>query len=202
MSTRGLLATLGAVAFLALAAETAHAAAPSYCALYAREYAIYAVQDVTAVGVRQIMEDLAYFRCLNQDDDPPFPARSAYYSGGAGQGSTVVARAGDAGAGPEAVAIAAASGPLIGTPRAPARDTGVDAAITTGAISAPPTPASPPTAVIAAAAKQGAYQGSGLTPWTPEWQAWCAKFFPRSWDPLTGTVVHGSSTTGERVLCK
>ena len=53
-----------------------------------------------------------------------------------------------------------------------------------------------------AAAARPVYQGSGMTAWTPEWRTWCAKYFPNSWDPRTGTVIHASSTVGERVLCK
>jgi hypothetical protein len=44
------------------------------------------------------------------------------------------------------------------------------------------------------------YHGSGAAPWTPEWKAWCARNFPNSWDPQTGTVLNYGSD--RRELCR
>lgn len=78
----------------------ASAAPPAYCALYAREYAasrIGAPSDSNEVTAIERLQDQAYFRCLNQDVEPPFPETSAYFgaslgdiagdtSGGIGEG--------------------------------------------------------------------------------------------------------------------
>ena len=81
MGPRGPLVALAALGILTLAAGTASAAAPAYCALYAREYAIDTVQPQAAAAMLQSVQDQAYYRCLNQDDDPPLPQQSAYFGG-------------------------------------------------------------------------------------------------------------------------
>jgi hypothetical protein len=168
------LVLAGAFAFSGLILTSAEAASPAYCALYAREYAI---QTVAATGasesVHPAVESQAYYRCLNADEEPPLPRPLAYTGGPAS------ADAGSIGRSP-------APDETLGVrPSLPASDDAAVASIGTASASAAPV-----------------YRGSGLPPWTPEWAAWCAKYFPRSWDPKTGTVVHGSSTTGERVLCR
>jgi len=166
MPTRELIAASGAVAFFAVAAEAAHAAAPSYCALYAREYAIDAAQDVSAVGLRQIMEDLAYFRCLNQDEDPPFPAKSAYFSAEAGITSAGGASVAGVDAALTTGAIAAASGLVVSAPRLAATGVAPDAATNSDPVRPSPKPPSTPTAVIAAAPKTATgYHGVRPLPW-------------------------------------
>ncbi|HVZ12909.1 MAG TPA: hypothetical protein VG894_00465, partial [Bauldia sp.] len=70
----------GAVVWMA-AASPAWAASPAYCALYAREYAVARIGPVTSdqsASASKRVEDQAYFRCLNLDDEPEFPATSAY----------------------------------------------------------------------------------------------------------------------------
>jgi hypothetical protein len=44
------------------------------------------------------------------------------------------------------------------------------------------------------------YHGSGKAPWTAEWKAWCARNFPNSWDPDTGTILNYGA--GRRELCR
>ena len=69
------LAGLGLVA-LSTAAE---AASPAYCALYAREYANQMVQEGAAPGITVSVQDQAYYRCLNRDEEPAMPTASAYF---------------------------------------------------------------------------------------------------------------------------
>ena len=65
----------------------AWAAPPAYCALYAREYASAKIDSpVTTddVAALERLQDQAYFRCLNADNEPPFPETSAYFGASMG----------------------------------------------------------------------------------------------------------------------
>src|SRR5438477_4010175 len=210
----------------------AQAAAPAYCALYAREYAKETVQDVAAFGMRQSVEDQAYYRCLNQDDDPPLPRASAYFASDQPSWTPNAAGRVAASLAPPTVAVvpAATNKPLIAPVPNADSDTALFATIPTSPggsgvttpqpptvlaaleddatpalkpVAAPPAPkiagnalpkpaavpvappAPPPvnpstTTIVAAAGPDASaasvYQGSGLTPWTPEWESWCAKY--------------------------
>jgi hypothetical protein len=67
-----LLAPLAALALCGFAG-TASAASPSYCALYAKEYARFAVSDSQGSVSETHVHDRAYSKCLNMDDEPPLP---------------------------------------------------------------------------------------------------------------------------------
>lgn len=65
------------------AVSSAWAAAPGYCALYAREYVRAAagvplVRDDVPDGLSRL-ENRAYYRCLNLDEAPELPSASIYY---------------------------------------------------------------------------------------------------------------------------
>src|SRR6476646_3537771 len=62
-----------------MAGEAAQAASPTYCALYGREYGLATVQPAAAPGMLASVQNQAYYRCLNQDEDPPLPKTSAYF---------------------------------------------------------------------------------------------------------------------------
>jgi hypothetical protein len=234
METRVSFILAAALAFTATAMVAASAASPEYCAHYAREYAIDTVQPAAAIGLRQSVEDRAYYRCLNQDEDPPLPTASAYYDPSElrarvsstppsplrGQvqpdpprNSSATAKQSTIASQPQATKLAVPPAQQTGASVAKSSPDRmpVDPVVTGSTGSAPRATYSivPPwlrptarTADVAAAPAKPTYKGSGLQPGTAEWAAWCAKYFPRSWDPETGTVVHGSTTTGERVLCK
>jgi hypothetical protein len=170
-----LLVVCGAFATAMLMAGAASAAAPAYCALYAREYATQTVQPSAAVGMLQSVQDQAYYRCLNQDEDPPLPQTSAYFG-------TDLAKP---------VKSASATPPLP-TPAPPPTSDPAPKPTTTPVVKA--STARAPTAAAAP------YHGSGLTAWTPEWAAWCANNFPNSWDAKSGTILRYDSDTRE--LCK
>ena len=78
MTIKGLLLIAGSLGIGMIAADAASAASPAYCALYSREYAIDSVQAAAAPGMLQSVQDQAYYRCLNMDEDPPLPQKSAY----------------------------------------------------------------------------------------------------------------------------
>lgn len=190
-----------AVVLLAAAAGGAEAAAPTYCALYAREYA----NQFTAAagekpGSEPKIQDEAYYRCLNMDQDPQMPATSAY-SG-------------------TSLDPSAQGGPLEPVPAGQTVATQeTAAAIATTAVPAataspapPATSAAPPavapamkTADSGSATDGGSTKGrsyipKGIDPWTPKWQAACKKYFPNSFNEKDGTIVpHGSP---KRVFCQ
>src|SRR3977135_3647722 len=74
-----LLLSFSGFAVAAIGSSGALAASPAYCALYSREYAVDTVQPTAASGMFQSIQDQAYYRCLNQDEDPPLPQKSAYF---------------------------------------------------------------------------------------------------------------------------
>ncbi len=165
-------AAVGALA-LVLCAETASAASPAYCALYAREYANqFEEQAVSPNAAALRVQDQAYYRCLNLDEDPEFPATSAYF-----------------GADTEAI--------LSGNDA-----TGVVAEGGTSADEFIDPPAEPevvanPERVASASKPRRSGRGSGYDPWTPEWVDWCEAHY-RSFDPETGMV---KTYAGVRKLC-
>ncbi len=76
---RMFLVAMAGLGFAALTAGTASAASPAYCALYAREYANQMVDVDASAKVEINVQDQAYYRCLNQDEDPALPSASAYF---------------------------------------------------------------------------------------------------------------------------
>ncbi len=72
------LILIGGLGVVACAGNAACAASPTYCALYAREYAHQSGPLGADPGTPKV-EDLAYSRCLNSDEDPPLPQGSAYF---------------------------------------------------------------------------------------------------------------------------
>ncbi len=163
---------LAGVGLLA-AGGIAEAAAPAYCALYAREYANqFAAAAGGKPGSEQRIQDEAYYRCLNLDEDPELPKTSAYY------GVDVLP---DGVGGPlEPIAEGDIDEPM---------DAATDTADVIPADNAQPKPAAAP-------AKKQAQNNGGKPGWTsgaafgtPEWSAWCKAHFPNSFDEKTGTIV-------------
>lgn len=177
---KAFIAPLAGFGLIAIAAAgAAHAAAPAYCALYAREYANQFTDAAgQPVGSEQRIQDEAYYRCLNQDEEPELPATSAYSGTGL-----------DAGAqgGPfEPLAVRS-----VAAPAAVAKD-GPPA-------SAAPRDAPSKSQQASNTPPKRSYYGSGLAPWTPEWKAWCQAHFPNSFDEKTGTIL---PYNGPRTVCR
>lgn len=187
---KSLIASLAGLAVLATAGA-AVAAPPEYCALYAREYAN---QFSAAVGEKpgseQSIQDEAYYRCLNMDQEPEMPPSSAYYGtsiDATGQGGPLEPIAGDAGT--------TGGDP----PPAPAKQGAAAAAGNDGAPSDRPVPPKPVTKTANSAPSGRSYTG-GLEPWTDQWRATCRKYFPNSFNEKDGTILpHGST---KRVFCR
>jgi hypothetical protein len=176
---KSLIVPLVGLALLAATAGTAMAAAPEYCALYAREYANqFALAAGEKSGSEPKIQDEAYYRCLNMDEEPAMPATSAYSDlpiGTADQG-----------------------GPLEPVPGAAAAG---DAAPPTDDTTAVPAaaPNMPLTKTADNTPSKRTYT-SGKQPGTPEWAAWCRKYFPHSFNEKEGTILPFGST--KRVFCK
>lgn len=160
-------------ALVLLSAEAASAASPAYCALYAREYANqFEVQAVSPDATALLVQDQAYYRCLNLDEDPEFPATSAYFGADfeailSGEAAATVVSEGDTSA-----------AEIIEPP-------------------AEPEVVEKPKRVASASVPRRPGRGSGYDPWTPEWFDWCEAHY-RSFDPETGYV---KTYAGVRKLC-
>ena len=184
---KSLIAPLAGVAFLAAAVGTATAAPPAYCALYAREYANQFAQAAgEPPGTEQRIQDEAYYRCLNLDQEPEMPASSAYYGTSvdtAGQGGPLEPATGNA-------APATANAAPATANAAPAGGNGA-------AVDASPSKLANKTADNRPV--KHSYT-SGEQPWTPAWQAWCHDHYPHSFNEKDGTIVPFG--TSKRQLCK
>jgi hypothetical protein len=161
------LVRLTGLGLAALTAGTASAASPAYCALYAREYANQMVDVGASAKVAINLQDQAYYRCLNQDEDPALPTASAYF------GSEV-----------ENPAPARSLATIAKGKPSPS-----DTKRASGGEASPPQKAS----LVAATSSGG--RSRGLVRWSPQWVAKCKKYYPNSFDPKTGTVLpyHASS---------
>jgi hypothetical protein len=169
----------------------AEAASPAYCALYAREYASARVDMAAgdqAEGARQRVEDQAYYRCLNLDDEPEFPTTSAYF----GTEDMDQAIGGPFEAISEGDADTGDSTPIDTDPNA--------TAATDPADGPQPTVKPKPKPTQTASAGSGSGKGpasSGLKPWSDEWLTWCKAHY-KSFNATTGMVV---TLSGDRRMC-
>jgi len=167
-------AALAGLGLLLAMAGAARAAAPAYCALYAREYAN---QFTTAAGqpsgAEQRIQNEAYYKCLNMDQEPDLPPTSAY----SGTDLDATAR----------------GGPLEDLPTNSVAATEAQSDPAAGTITpAKPKLSTPP---------KRQYYGSGLAAWSPEWKSWCQAHFPNSFDEKTGTILP-SNGGGKRIFCR
>lgn len=169
-SKRLILAMAGALTGSVFGAGAAGAASPAYCALYAREYtAQFSTGSASdeAVASEFRIQEQAYSRCLNLDEEPAFPEASAYF-----------------GASMEQI-LGGIGGPLEEIAEG---DTDYDD------IAAPdePKPARTAAAVAAAPSQQTAARSGGggtVKRFSPEWIAWCKAHYPNSFDPISGLVT-------------
>jgi len=171
------------IALLAGGIGTATAAAPAYCALYAREYtaqfATGSDADAAIASEYRILEQ-AYSRCLNLDVEPAFPETSAYFGASVGQ------------------IVAGTSGPFEEIAEG---DTNLedDPPIDEPAlIPAEPAAVAEPLAIRTATRDGTSGNGGTLQKFSPEWQTWCKEHYPNSFDPISGMVT---PFEGEPRLC-
>jgi hypothetical protein len=165
LSGLGLLAT----------GTAASAASPAYCALYAREYAaskISAPVAGDAAGALQRVQDQAYYRCLNQDEDPAFPETSAYF------GADVDDIFG---------------GVFVGGPFAEIEQGDAAGDIPDEPVEKAAAPAKP----VQTASSSRKSGSSGREPWSAEWVSWCKEHY-RSFNEETGMIL---TFSGDRKMC-
>jgi hypothetical protein len=190
MKTSVAFALLSSPVLILLAASSpASAASPAYCALYAREYAGSRVgTPVTTddAGALQRVEDQAYYRCLNQDEAPQFPATSAYF----GAPLEDITGAGTGVGGPFQALQIEQKGKAGGTVGA---KPGTTAAAPANSVDGKATEVADIVTPPAPLAKKGGHGSQG----SPEWVSWCKAHY-RSFDQATGYVL---TLSGDKKLC-
>jgi len=170
-----IVAPLAAIAAVGFGVGAASAASPAYCALYAKEYVKHAAIDSQGSLPPTLIHDRAYHKCLNLDDEPMLP--TAYMDPTTdGIGGPFVVEEGDADVGDTVVDEQTTEEPQVGE---------------TAALEADPEPVKKSTSK---------WNGSGYAMWSPEWKAWCAEHFPKSFDPTTGTII--PYKTGVQTECR
>lgn len=199
---RAIIVSLAGLAALALGVGAASAASPTYCALFAKEFVKRTAADRLEGVTRQRVQSRAYHKCLNRDDEPLLPMH--YAAPGA-----AVATDDDA----------AGDKPPLPPKKAAVQEPKAEAAPANKTASLEPTPKpaaesgeEEPTSTMGRvvdvmrswwkrppSVSAQVLGGSGLTMWTPNWERWCKKHFPNSFDPKTGTVV--PRDTGVRTRC-
>ncbi|HVY20177.1 MAG TPA: BA14K family protein [Bauldia sp.] len=132
-----------------------------------------------AAGARERVEDQAYYRCLNLDEEPEFPTTSAYF--GTADDEAI--------GGPfEAIAEGDADVPDEPDTAPPVMDS-KPVVVTT--------PAVKPKQQTASASIRKGPSSSGLTAWSDEWLTWCKAHY-KSFNATTGMVV---TLSGEKRMC-
>lgn len=144
-------------------ANGALAASPAYCALYAREYTAQFATGSSAdaaIASEYKIQEQAYYQCLNLDVEPEFPESSVYH------GEKPADVLGNGVGGPYEAVAEGDTGP-------------VEPEVTVEPEATTPEP----TETVLRSSR-----GSGLEPFTPEWEAWCKEHFPNSFDTVSGLV--------------
>jgi hypothetical protein len=165
----------------------AAAAGMAYCEIWADRVAAVSQAVREQPAIRQSVRDRFFYECLNMDEEPPLPdaARNLFIDPSGSPfrsldyppvASAPGARPLPGQADPEPFAAPA-------QPEEPLAQGDADEG--EGA---------------AGAEDDGQGRGSGHPRGSPEWTAFCQKYYPRSFDPQTGTVV--PVKLGKRVPCR
>ena len=185
---KSLFVPLAGLSALATVIGTAAAAPPEYCALYAREYANqFSAAAGEKPGSEQKIQDEAYYRCLNMDEEPEMPPNSAY----SGTSVDNTGQGGPLEPAPDAAAPADTAAAPAGEEAAPVADTPP---------AAPAKPAAPAQKKTAGSSPVKHSYTSGEEPGTAAWAKWCRDHFPNSFDEKTGTIMPFGAT--KRQPCK
>jgi hypothetical protein len=171
----------------------AKAATMNYCETYADRVAQYSPAAKADEQARQFIRDKAFYACLNMDDEPPLPESALGLfidpSGSpfrvldapeAATAPTIVPQQREAGEGEASVSLDA------DTPGET-----VTGSVTNGETGGETDPL---------LADDGQGRGSGHAKGSDEWEAFCAKYYPNSFEPKTGTVI--PAKLGRRVACR
>jgi hypothetical protein len=173
------LAGLGAIV---LSVDSAAAASPDYCAVFAKEFAAQALSENEGNLSADLVHDRLYHKCLNMDEEPALPtAYAAPQSDGVGRSLVEDEQSTEA-----ILEDATAEAPTVDA-------TAIDEALVKR------TAAMENDAKKTPARREGRWSGSGYAMWSSEWRDWCAEHFPNSFDPKTGTIM--PYKTGKREPC-
>lgn len=177
-----ILVPLAGLGLIVLTIDSAAAASPDYCAVFAKEFAEQALSANDGKLSADLIHDRLYHKCLNMDEDPALP--TAYTEARPdGVGGSLVE---DGQSAESILEDATAEAPTVDV-------TAIDEAMVKR------TAATENDAPKAPARREGQWHGSGYAMWSPEWRDWCAEHFPNSFDPKTGTIM--PHKTGKREPC-
>jgi hypothetical protein len=214
-----ILLPIAGVAALAVGVSAASAASPAYCALYAKEFTVHAAIESQGSIPPDYLRDRAYHKCLNMDDEPLLPAAYADPATD-GAGASFVLDEGSVERG-EAESLVETPAPAIEAKEpAPPPAVAPEPATKTARLDPDPEPGSVRKRVVVSKptlkdrlagivpnwlksgeepTTKSSATGGRFEKWSPEWRAHCRKYFPKSFDPKTGTVI--PYKTGIRTDC-
>ncbi len=176
-----------AVAVALLASASLHAPAQAaqmgYCEIWADRVAEHSpasrIDDESRIAIR----DKAFYECLNMDDEPPLPesALGLFIDPSSSPFKPLES--------PPVMTPPEARQPVLPRQdREPVAQGDVDDAQVTGSVAKLP------------AEDDGQGRGSGKPRGSQEWSDFCVKYYPKSFDPETGTVI--PVKIGRRVPCR
>lgn len=168
--------------------QAARAATMNYCETYADRVAQYSPDAKAGEKARQFVRDKAFYECLNMDEEPPLPQDALGLSMDPSGSPFKVLDAPDPSLVPDQPELQA-------EPQKPAEPARKEASVSLDS----DTPGvSAKTSVAISDDGQG--RGSGQAKGSEKWKAFCARYYPNSFDPKTGTVV--PAKLGKRVACR
>ncbi len=170
----------------------ARAATMNYCETYADRVAQYSPAAKADDQARQFIRDKAFYECLNMDEEPPLPQDALGLSMDPTGSPFKVLDAPDA----------ATARTMAPQPSQPGEKTGGEAASVSMDADTPGESGGETGggAAKTASADDGQGRGSGQPRGSEKWEAFCAKYYPNSFDPKTGTVI--PAKLGRRVACR
>lgn len=207
-----IIAPLAALAAYALGVSVSSAASPTYCALFAKEFVEQASQGKQSPPSK-LVHDRAYHKCLNLDEEPQLPTayRDPTTDGNGAQFAVEEKPRAEISPVPE----------LMRKPTTPDRPAANTAPVEETAALRPEATAAPrepeksrlrswmdgfigkfrrtPTSPPPSSSEVSVLGDRALTMSAAERAAHCAKYFPKSYDPRTGTVI--PYKTGVRTKC-
>ncbi|HSO48850.1 MAG TPA: hypothetical protein VLQ68_13080 [Rhizobiaceae bacterium] len=162
---------------------TAAAAQLSYCETWADRVAEHSPASRIDEESRITIRDKAFYECLNMDDEPPLPdnALGLFIDPSSSPFKPLES--------PPVVTPPQARQPVTPAQEPePVAQGDADDVQVTNSVSAPPSE------------DDGQGRGSGKPRGSQEWSDFCTKYYPRSFDPETGTVI--PVKLGRRVPCR
>ncbi len=165
----------------------ANSASMAYCAFYAQQRTLVASPQDLTIQQPQTLRERAFYECLNMDDEPPLPVHGRVLSVEATSELAFI----------DAMSQESGLLPIDAEPVREAEQAAKAEPIDTAGSVAALKETENETAAMARQEPKPII--TGLKVGSPEWEAWCSKHYPNSFDAKTGTVVPNS--TGQRTKC-